>query len=49
MFNLVKHAGHSINLELNGDNLDVYCYTCHDTHKAEKIGSFLLDQEKEGK
>ena len=43
MFNLVKHAGHSIDLRLEGDQLEVYCNTCHDTRRAIKIGSFILD------
>lgn len=47
MFNLVEHAGHRIELKLNDNNLDVNCWDCHDTHKPEKIGSFLL-KEREG-
>ena len=46
MFNLVKHAGHSIDLRLEGDQLEVYCYTCHDTRQAIKIGSFILDNKE---
>jgi hypothetical protein len=46
MFNLVKHAGHSIDLRLEGDQLEVYCNTCHDTRRAIKIGSFILDDKE---
>lgn len=48
MINLVEHVDHSIALKLSNDNnsLDVFCYTCHDTHTAARIGSFILNDEE---
>ena len=44
MFNLVEHVDHSIALKLSDDknNLEVLCWTCHDTRTAARIGSFIL-------
>jgi hypothetical protein len=48
MINLVDHVDHSITLKLSndGNDLDVFCYTCHDTHTATRIGSFIIREGK---
>jgi hypothetical protein len=48
MINLVEHVDHSIALKLSEDsnNLDVLCWTCHDTRTAARIGSFILNDEE---
>lgn len=46
MINLVQHTGHQIELKISDDKdmLNVYCWSCHDTHTSQLVGSFILNE-----